>query len=127
MLTADMSILYVHNVLKSVEFYATLLGAQPVEKQPTFALFVLDNGFKLGLWSCYTVEPVVNQRAPVPAGEIVFKVQAREEVDHFYTLWCMERQATVIQTPVELDFGYTFAVVDPDGHRLRVCFLNPEL
>ncbi|WP_105667894.1 VOC family protein [Cronobacter dublinensis] len=126
MLTADMSILYVHNVLKSVEFYATLLGAQPVEKQPTFALFVLDNGFKLGLWSCYTVEPVVNQRAPVPAGEIVFKVQAREEVDHFYALWCMERQATVIQGPVELDIGYTFAVVDPDGHRLRVCFLNPE-
>jgi len=32
----------------------------------------------------------------------------------------------VIQSPVELDFGYTFAVVDPDGHRLRVCFLNPE-
>ncbi|ELQ6135137.1 drug:proton antiporter [Cronobacter dublinensis] len=126
MLTADMSILYVHNVLKSVEFYANLLGAQPVEKQPTFALFVLDNGFKLGLWSCYTVEPVVNQRAPVPAGEIVFKVQAREEVDHFYALWCMERQATVIQSPVELDFGYTFTVVDPDGHRLRVCFLNPE-
>ncbi|EKY3246103.1 VOC family protein [Cronobacter dublinensis] len=126
MLTADMSILYVHNVLKSVEFYADLLGAQPVEKQPTFALFVLDNGFKLGLWSCYTVEPMVNQRAPVPAGEIVFKVQAREEVDHFYALWCMERQATVIQSPVELDFGYTFAVVDPDGHRLRVCFLNPE-
>ncbi|EKY3089387.1 VOC family protein [Cronobacter dublinensis] len=126
MLTADMSILYVHNVLKSVEFYADLLGAQPVEKQPTFALFVLDNGFKLGLWSCYTVEPVVNPRAPVPAGEIVFKVQAREEVDHFYALWCMERQATVIQSPVELDFGYTFAVVDPDGHRLRVCFLNPE-
>ncbi|EOL8937496.1 VOC family protein [Cronobacter dublinensis] len=126
MLTADMSILYVHNVLKSVEFYADLLGEQPVEKQPTFALFVLDNGFKLGLWSCYTVEPMVNQRAPVPAGEIVFKVQAREEVDHFYALWCMERQATVIQSPVELDFGYTFAVVDPDGHRLRVCFLNPE-
>lgn len=126
MLTADMSILYVHNVLKSVEFYADLLGAQPVEKQPTFALFMLDNGFKLGLWSCYTVEPVVNQRAPVPAGEIVFKVQAREEVDHFYALWCMERQATVIQSPVALDFGYTFAVVDPDGHRLRVCFLNPE-
>ncbi|EOC0095200.1 VOC family protein [Cronobacter dublinensis] len=126
MLTADMSILYVHNVLKSLEFYADLLGAQPVEKQPTFALFVLDNGFKLGLWSCYTVEPMVNQRAPVPAGEIVFKVQAREEVDHFYALWCMERQATVIQSPVELDFGYTFAVVDPDGHRLRVCFLNPE-
>jgi len=103
-----------------------LLGCEPVEKQPTFALFVMDNGFKLGLWSCYTVEPVVNQRAPVPAGEIVFKVQARDEVDHFYMLWCMERQATAIQSPMELDFGYTFAAMDPDGHRLRVCYLNPE-
>ncbi|CCJ78133.1 FIG00553586: hypothetical protein [Cronobacter muytjensii 530] len=63
MLTADMSILYVQNVVKSAEFYATLLDAEPVEQQPTFALFVLDNGFKLGLWSCYTVEPGGNQRA----------------------------------------------------------------
>lgn len=56
MITADMSILYVENVLKSAAFYSTLLGCEPVE----------------------------------------------------------------------LDFGYTFAAMDPDGHRLRVCYLNPE-
>jgi hypothetical protein len=26
----------------------------------------------------------------------------------------------VLQRPVDLDFGRTFVVLDPDGHRLRV-------
>ncbi|PPZ81189.1 drug:proton antiporter, partial [Neisseria gonorrhoeae] len=117
----------VENVLKSAEFYSTLLGCAPVENQPGFALFVLQTGFKLGLWSCYTVEPVVNPRALLLSCDIVFKAQARDEVEHFYPLCCMARHPTVTQSPVELDFGYTFAGMDPDGHRLRGCYLNPEM
>jgi predicted enzyme related to lactoylglutathione lyase len=26
----------------------------------------------------------------------------------------------IAQKPVEMDFGYTFTALDPDGHRLRV-------
>jgi hypothetical protein len=26
----------------------------------------------------------------------------------------------IVQEPVDLDFGYTFTALDPDGHRLRV-------
>ena len=28
---------------------------------------------------------------------------------------------SIVLEPTELDFGYTFVAVDPDGHRLRVC------
>ncbi|MCW2482500.1 VOC family protein [Candidatus Symbiopectobacterium sp. NZEC135] len=117
MLSADITILYASNVMKSADFYAGLFDITPVEKGPTFALFVFGNGFKLGLWSCYTVEPGVNQIASIPSGEIVFTVQDKSEVDG---------QVTVIQKPAQLDFGYSFAVLDPDGHRLRVCFLEEE-
>jgi predicted lactoylglutathione lyase len=27
--------------------------------------------------------------------------------------------ADVLQKPTQMDFGYTFTVADPDGHRLR--------
>lgn len=57
MTTPNFVILYVDSPEKSGAFYASLLGRQPVEASPTFAMFVLDNGFKLGLWSRHTVEP----------------------------------------------------------------------
>ncbi len=44
-------ILYVDSPETSGAFYARLLGRQPVETSATFVMFVLDNGFKLGLWS----------------------------------------------------------------------------
>jgi len=34
------------------------------------------------------------------------------------------RTLPVAQAPVELDFGYTFVVLDPDQHRLRVVASN---
>ncbi|TIN66847.1 MAG: drug:proton antiporter, partial [Mesorhizobium sp.] len=44
-------ILYVDQPLESGAFYSALLGREPVESSPTFVLFVLDAGFKFGLWS----------------------------------------------------------------------------
>jgi hypothetical protein len=50
-------ILYVDNPSVSADFYAGLLGKTPVESSPTFAMFILESGLKLGLWSKHTVEP----------------------------------------------------------------------
>ena len=50
----SMTILYVDNAEQSGAFYARLLDQQPVEASPTFLLFVLTNGLKLGLWSKHT-------------------------------------------------------------------------
>ena len=38
-------------------FYGALLQTAPVESSPTFALFLLDSGLKLGLWARDTVAP----------------------------------------------------------------------
>ena len=109
-------ILYVDNPPNSAAFYQQLLGRAPVESSPTFALFVLD-GFKLGLWSRHTVEPAV--RGSGGGNELCVAVDGKQRVDDLYADWG-KRRLTVAQAPVDMDFGYTFVVLDPDQHRLRV-------
>ncbi len=110
-------ILYVDNPPRSAAFYKDLLGRAPVESSPTFALFVLDAGFKLGLWSRHTVEPATH--ATGGGNELCLAVDGKQQVDSMFADWG-GRGLTVAQAPVEMDFGYTFVVLDPDQHRLRV-------
>ncbi|RLM24477.1 hypothetical protein BIY29_08725 [Brenneria alni] len=114
-------LLYVDNPVNSANFYARLLNKQPVETSSTFALFALDSGIMLGLWSKHTVEPAAI--ASGGASELAISVASNEEVDVLYMDWC-QRKLNIIQTPVDLDFGYTFVAADPDGHRLRIFALS---
>ena len=110
-------ILYVDSPAKSAAFYQDLLGRAPVEASPTFAMFALEDGVMLGLWSRHTVEPATS----VAGGghEVAFAVQGRAAVDASHAAWA-GRGLTIAQQPVDLDFGYTFVALDPDQHRLRV-------
>jgi catechol 2,3-dioxygenase-like lactoylglutathione lyase family enzyme len=110
-------ILYVDNPPASARFYGELLGKQPVEASPTFAMFALDSGVMLGLWSRHTVEPAATPGAA--GGELCFAVGDDAAVRAAYADWG-KRGLRVAQTPVALDFGFTFVALDPDGHRLRV-------
>ena len=114
-------ILYVDSPARSAAFYQELLGRAPVESSPTFALFALDAGVMLGLWSRHTVEPA----AQVTGGghEICFPVEGKDRVDALYAE-LKERGLAIAQAPVDLDFGYTFVALDPDQHRLRVFASN---
>jgi catechol 2,3-dioxygenase-like lactoylglutathione lyase family enzyme len=114
-------ILYVDNPPKSAAFYQDLLGRAPVETSPTFALFVLDAGFKLGLWSRHTVAPAA--RVTGGGNELCIAVDGNQRVDELFADWGT-RKLTVAQAPEEMDFGYTFVVLDPDQHRLRVFASN---
>ena len=111
-------ILYVDSPSASADFYAELLGKQPVESSPTFAMFALPSGVMLGLWSRHTVEPAA---APTLGGssEVAFAVESKSEVTALYDAWS-GRGLRVAQQPVDMDFGHTFVALDPDGHRLRV-------
>ncbi len=121
MTTPNFVILYVDQPQQSGAFYSALLGRQPVETSPTFVLFVLDNGFKLGLWSRHTVEPAAS--AAGGGAEIVFALDTPDAVDATHADWA-GRGLTILQTPTDMDFGRTFVALDPDQHRLRVCWLN---
>jgi hypothetical protein len=110
-------ILYVDNPLASAEFYAGLLGKQPLEAGPTFAMFALDSGVMLGLWSRHTVEP-----AALTGGggsEVAISVADKETLQSMFSSW-VKRSLVIVQQPVDMDFGHTFVALDPDDHRLRV-------
>ena len=57
MRTLDYILLAVADPARSATFYSSLLGIQPVENSPTFVLYVLPNGIKLGLWIKGEIEP----------------------------------------------------------------------
>lgn len=117
MFNPNFVLLYVDSPSASAAFYSELLGRAPVENSPTFALFALDAGLMLGLWSKHTVEPAAPPR--FGGSELAFKVSDADAVREKHHEWAT-RGLPIAQAPVELDFGHTFVALDPDGHRLRV-------
>jgi predicted enzyme related to lactoylglutathione lyase len=114
-------LLYVDSPATSANFYSRLLDKAPVELNPTFALFILNNGVKLGLWSRHTVEPAAQAKGG--GGEVGFALPDQAAVDTLHDQW-LERGATILQSPTVVDFGYTFVAQDLDGHRLRAFCLS---
>ena len=112
----NFAILYVESARESAAFYAELLGKGPVESSENFAMFALSSGVMLGLWTRRDVKPVPG---PAGGGELAITVTDQEAVSALHADW-RRRKLTIAQEPVELDFGFTFVALDPDGHRLRV-------
>lgn len=110
-------ILYVTDPAQSVAFYTQLLEKTPVESCANFAMFVLASGSTLGLWAKHDVQPASSVTGG--GGELGFTLSDKAAVDALYQRW-LDLGIQIIQTPTEMDFGYTFTAVDPDGHRLRV-------
>ncbi|MCO7470295.1 VOC family protein [Stenotrophomonas maltophilia] len=108
---------YVRDVAASATFYSGILGKQPVEQSPGFALFLLGDGAALGLWQRDDVQPPVTAEAG--AAELAMVVANPDEVRQLHDAW-RALGVQIAQAPVTLEFGHTFVGVDPDGHRLRV-------
>ncbi|KZL20126.1 Glyoxalase-like domain protein [Pseudovibrio axinellae] len=111
-------ILYVDDVEKSTEFYSDVLQSGPIERFQEFSLFSLGEDVTLGLQFAQGIDP---KPEPSFGGfELSLSDVSREKVDQVFTVW-KEKGISILMEPVDLDFGYTFVAVDPDGHRLRVC------
>ncbi len=110
------TILYVDDVPRSVAFYREIFGIEPVQNLPTYGMFVQTPGRAWGLWQRDQVTPAVTE--PAGGAEYCLPVTSREEIDALAAAW-RERGIPIIQEPTEMDFGYTFVALDPDGHRLR--------
>lgn len=117
MLHPNFVLLYVANTDISTKFYADILASKPVETSPTFAMFALQSGVMLGLWKKDGVLP-----APLAGGggsELAFATENKTVVNNMYKNW-VEKGLVIAQTPTQMEFGFTFVALDPDGHRLRV-------
>ncbi|KQW81475.1 hypothetical protein ASC89_06570 [Devosia sp. Root413D1] len=124
MRTLNYLLLAVRDPLRSAELYSKLLGREPVEKAPTFVLYVLPTGLKIGLWLADEMEPKPNAAGGV---EISFSEDSQDAVRATFEEWS-KLGLKVLQAPTEMDFGFTFVVEDLDGHRLRPFVLadNPR-
>jgi len=114
-------LLFVSNPIESGVFYSRILGILPVEEGPTFVLFLLPNGMKLGLWSSKTAEPKVT--ALPGSSEICF---CEEDVDAAF-MRLQKMGVEMAQVPTTMDFGRTFVALDPDGHRIRILRLQEQV
>ena len=111
----DYLLLAVKDPRRSAEIYDQLFGVKPVENAPTFVLYVLPTGLKVGLWAAGDMKP-----APRPAGgvELSFSLPDETAVRATYAAWT-RLGLEAVQEPTRMDFGFTCVVADPDGHRLR--------
>ena len=123
MRTLNYLLLAVRNPAESARLYTRLLGREPVENSPTFVLFVLPTGLKIGLWIGNEIEP-----APKPAGgvEISFTEPDDDAVRATYAEWSKLEGLKIVQEPTRMDFGFTFVAEDSDGHRLRPFALSDQ-
>lgn len=110
-------IFYVEKPEASAAFYSALLQRPPIDTSPTFALFKLDSGLMLGLWSRHAAEPAAAGRGG--ASELAFTVPDADTLNQRHVDWSL-RGLPILQAPTNMDFGRTFVALDPDGHRLRV-------
>ncbi len=78
-------IAYVNDPTRSAELYGRLFGVKAVEASPTFAMFVLPNGFKFGLWTRHDVKPAAGARGSDI--ELAFPVASDAEVHAAVTEW----------------------------------------
>jgi catechol 2,3-dioxygenase-like lactoylglutathione lyase family enzyme len=119
MTSPTLTLLYVDSPAASAAFYEGVFGRAPVEASPTFAMFIFEGGFKLGLWARAGVEPAA--QAAAGGGEIAFNLDSRAAVDDLHAAW-KAAGVPIAQPPTAMDFGYTFVGLDPDGHRVRGIF-----
>ena len=115
MRTLNYLLLAVRDPLNSAELYTRLLGREPVERAPTFVLYVLPGGLKIGLWLADDMEPRPNAAGGI---EISFSEDSKDAVRATFEEWT-KLGLKVLKAPTDMDFGFTFVVEDPDGHRLR--------
>lgn len=116
MLRPSLVILYVDNPQKSAEFYSHLFDKIPIETSETFVMYAFEKAWKLGLWSKHSVKP--KARKVSECCEIAIALPNTEAIDTLHQQLKIKGIAS-IQAPAKLDFGYTFTLLDPNGHRLR--------
>jgi catechol 2,3-dioxygenase-like lactoylglutathione lyase family enzyme len=111
-------LLYVRDPAASAAFYSRLLRREAaLDRLPTFADLEIRDGAKLGFWSETAVKPPA--QAVAGGSELMVKVEDVQALMAAYED-CTGRGVQIAQGPTDMNFGRTFVVLDPDGHKLRL-------
>ena len=114
----NLIVLYVDEPKTSAGFYKTLLGIEPSALSEGFVALHMPGGLMLGLWRKSTAVPPA-EGAPGVC-EIGVMIGDKGGVSAFYER--VKAEGYDIRQPLtKADFGPTFVIADPDGHRIRIC------
>lgn len=115
MTTLNYLLLAVADPQKSATLYSEILNLTPIQNSPTFVLYALPSGLKLGLW-------IKEEMLPATGDDDGIDISFTEPDDAAVLATFAKWQALglqILQEPTQMDFGFTFTAADPDGHRLR--------
>jgi predicted enzyme related to lactoylglutathione lyase len=112
-------IFYVSDIQKSIDFYSRLLQKNPIQQTSSFAMFAVSEPLMLGLWDRTCVQPKANWSDQFQLHELAFMLPNELQIKQQLHDW-QAAGAILIQEITLMDFGWSFTVQDPDGHRLRV-------
>lgn len=117
MLNFNFVLLHVADPVASSDFYSGLLGKPVIESSPGFAMLPLSDAVLLGLWLASEADP--SGIGKPGASEVSFDVADVPALQKLHSDWAA-KGLPILVAPVEMPFGHTFVVADPDGHRIRV-------
>ena len=109
-------VLYVKDIRKSTEFYKNIFSLEPAIQTPGFAMFILPDGKRYGLWATAIVQPEAETTGG--GAEYCFDLPDAASLKKSYDAAC-SAGLVVIQVPIEMGFGLTYVIEDPDHHRIR--------
>ena len=117
-LDPSFTVLYVANPAASAAFYRDLLGLETASVSEGFAAIPLPGGRLFGLWRADAVQP----QPVAPSGGFEFGVMIAGEGGVAAAFERVKAAGHAILQPLTaMEFGPTFVVADPDGHRIRFC------
>jgi catechol 2,3-dioxygenase-like lactoylglutathione lyase family enzyme len=114
--------LYVSDITKSVDFYSTFFGTEPVKVKPHYAKFVLDNPSLI-------ISFVENKdRVQQNFGHLGFQVESVEDLN--LKLWQAKKDNIVAKEEIGTNCCYAkqdkFWVNDPDGVQWEVYYFHAD-
>lgn len=117
-LDLNLTVLYVEDPAASAAFYRDLLCVETFASSEGFTAIPLPGGRLMGLWRKSAVKPEVTG----PSGGFEIGAMIAEAGGVAAKFAEAEKAGLTIAQPLTVaDFGPTFVILDPDGHRIRFC------
>lgn len=117
-LDLNLTVLYVEDPARSAAFYRDLLGVETMAPTENFTAVPLPGGRLFGLWRKSVAKP--EPQEAVGGFEIGVMIAEKDGVAaKFSSLEAAGHR--IVQPLTVMDFGPTFVIADPDGHRIRFC------
>jgi predicted enzyme related to lactoylglutathione lyase len=117
---ANLQLVYVSDIERSIVFYKKLFNAEPVFLSPRYVAFSAGSEALFAIWTGGATPDVAVPRF----SEIGIMLPSNEDVDRLFEEWKRDSDIKVVQEPSTEIFGRTFLIADSDGHVIRVCSLD---